>query len=445
MSIFNSLTASELGDMIGQGKIDPVELTEYFLSQIELSPVGKKIYSTVTSRLAIEQAKASKLRANTGRRLSSLDGVPISWKDLFDIAGYPCEAGSELLAGRVANKNSEVYGFAEAHGLICLGKTHMSELAFSGLGLNPVRETPPCVNYPKSVPGGSSSGAATSVAFGLAAAGIGSDTGGSVRIPAAWNDLVGFKTTADRLSRNGVVPLCSRFDTVGPLVKSVEDASRLFGIMEGREILLPAPISMKGLTFGILKNVAMDNVMDLPKKAFNNSIDKFKKAGAIVSEISVPSVDEAMDLTGFLYSPEAYATWKDKIEKSPDLMFSKILERFRSGADVLAADFIFAWNKLIELRHQYSAAVQMYDAVLIPTSPIIPPEVDRLMTDGEFYNLQNLLALRNTRIGNLMGGCSITLPTDIPSCGLLVMGMPNQEERLLRLAQACELVLSTNY
>ena len=196
MSDFNSLTASELGDMIGQGEIDPVELTEHFLSQIETSPIGKKIYSTVTSQLALEQAKDAKKRAISGRRLSSLDGVPISWKDLFDIKGYPCEAGSELLAGRLANQNCEVYDLAEAQGLICLGKTHMSELAFSGLGLNPVRETPPCVNYPESVPGGSSSGAATSVSFGLAAAGIGSDTGGSVRIPAAWNDLIGFKTTA---------------------------------------------------------------------------------------------------------------------------------------------------------------------------------------------------------------------------------------------------------
>ena len=180
-------------------------------------------------------------RAISGRRLSALDGVPISWKDLFDIKGYPCEAGSELLAGRLANQNCEVYNLAEAQGLICLGKTHMSELAFSGLGLNPVRETPPCVNHPESVPGGSSSGAATSVSFGLAAAGIGSDTGGSVRIPAAWNDLVGFKTTAGKLSLDGVVPLCSRFDTVGPLTKSVEDAARLFGVMSGREIRLPAP------------------------------------------------------------------------------------------------------------------------------------------------------------------------------------------------------------
>ena len=444
MSDFNSLTASELGDLIGQGEIDPVELTEHFLSRIETSPIGKKIYSTVTSQLALEQAEDAKKRALSGRRLSSLDGVPISWKDLFDIKGYPCEAGSELLAGRLANQNCEVYNLAEAQGLICLGKTHMSELAFSGLGLNPVRETPPCVNYPESVPGGSSSGAATSVSFGLAAAGIGSDTGGSVRIPAAWNDLVGLQTTAGKLSLDGVVPLCSRFDTVGPLTKSVEDAARLFGIMSGREIDLPAPKGVKGLKLGILKNVAMENVVDLPKKAFESAIDKLKEAGASVSEIFVSSVDEAMDLTGLLYSPEAYATWKHKIEKTPDLMFTKILERFRSGANVLASDFICAWDKLMDLRQQYHSVVKMYDAVLIPTSPIIPPELDRLMNDGDFYNSQNLLALRNTRIGNLMGGCSITLPTDIPSCGLLIMGMPGQEERLLRLAQACELVLSRN-
>ena len=188
----------------------------------------------------------------------------------------------------------------------------------------------------------------------------------------------------------------------------------------------------------------MENVVDLPKKAFQNSIEKLKEAGANISEISVSSVDEAMNLTGLLYSPEAYATWKHKIEKSPDLMFAKILERFRSGANVLASDFINAWGKLIDLRKQYHSEVEAYDAVLIPTSPIMPPELSRLMGDGDFYNSQNLLALRNTRIGNLMGGCSITLPTDTPSCGFLIMGRPNEEERLLRLAQACELVLARN-
>ena len=444
MSDFNSLTASELGDMIGRGKVDPVELTEHFLSQIKASPIAEKIYSTITPELAKEQAVDAKRRAKLGRRLSSLDGVPISWKDLYDIKGYPCEAGSGLLAGRIASRNAEVYSFAEAHGLICLGKTHMSELAFSGLGLNPMTATPPCVSYPECVPGGSSSGAATSVSFGLAAAGIGSDTGGSVRIPAAWNNLVGFKTTIGKLSLDGVVPLCSSFDTVGPLTKSVEDAARLFGIMAGKEIELLTPRTVKGMKFAILKNVAMENLVDLTKKAFENSINRLKEAGASVSEIMVESVDEASELTSLLYSPEAYSTWKHQIEKSPDLMYEKILERFRSGVNVLASDFISAWSRLKDLRQQYHLAIQKFDAVLIPTAPILPPKISRLISDGKFYNSQNLLALRNTRISNLMGGCSITLPTDIPSCGILIMEKPNQEERLLRLAQACELALARN-
>tara|TARA_B100001115_G_C15535741_1_gene254554 strand:- start:9 stop:578 length:570 start_codon:yes stop_codon:yes gene_type:complete len=188
----------------------------------------------------------------------------------------------------------------------------------------------------------------------------------------------------------------------------------------------------------------MENLVELPKKAFKNSINKLKESGASVSEIEVKAVDEAMDLTGLLYSPEAYSTWKHKIEKSPELMFEKILERFRSGANILASDFISAWEKLKDLRQQYHLAVQQYDGVLVPTSPIMPPKISRLMSDGDFYNSQNLLALRNTRIGNLMGGCSITLPTDIPSCGILIMEKPHQEERLLRLAQACEMVLARN-
>ena len=145
-----------------------------------------------------------------------LDGVPISWKDLFDSAGVGTESGSDLLLGRVPDRDALVLRNATAMGTVCLGKTHMSELAFSGLGLNPVKETPPCVNDAEAVPGGSSSGAATSVAFGLAACGIGSDTGGSVRIPSAWNDLVGLKTTSGRVSLEGVVPLCLKFLALRP-------------------------------------------------------------------------------------------------------------------------------------------------------------------------------------------------------------------------------------
>jgi len=194
-----TMSAGDLGRGIGAGDIDPVALTETYLAAIDAHPSRDRIYARVTHDRARAEARAAQARAQAGRRLSLLDGVPISWKDLFDTAGVATEAGTALLKDRVPEADCEVLRNATMAGAVCLGKTHMSELAFSGLGLNPITETPPCVNDADAVPGGSSSGAATSVAFGLAACAIGSDTGGSVRIPSAWNDLVGLKTTADRL------------------------------------------------------------------------------------------------------------------------------------------------------------------------------------------------------------------------------------------------------
>ena len=188
-------SAADLGRGIGAGKIDPVALTEAFLGAIETHSSANRIYARTTPTRAINEALAARARAATGNRLGPLDGVPVSWKDLFDTAGTATEAGSALLQGRVPRRDARVLRHASAAGLVCLGKTHMSELAFSGLGLNPITASPPCVNDNAAVSGGSSSGAAASVAFNLAPVAVGSDTGGSVRIPSAWNDLVGLKTT----------------------------------------------------------------------------------------------------------------------------------------------------------------------------------------------------------------------------------------------------------
>ena len=182
------------GRAIGAGEVDPVNLTQAFLERIKAHELSDRIYARLTEDRAMAEAQAASVRAKAGARLSLLDGVPISWKDLFDTAGDGTEAGSKLLAGRVPDRDAVVLQNATAMGLVCLGKTHLSELAFSGLGYNPSTATPPCVNDVDAVPGGSSSGAAASVAFGLAPAAIGSDTGGwSVRIPSAWNDLVGLE------------------------------------------------------------------------------------------------------------------------------------------------------------------------------------------------------------------------------------------------------------
>jgi aspartyl-tRNA(Asn)/glutamyl-tRNA(Gln) amidotransferase subunit A len=439
---WSNMTAADLGREIGAGRINPVELTEVFLEKIAVHEVSTRIYARVTPARARGEAMAAAARAKSGQRHGLLDGVPISWKDLFDSAGTATEAGSALLRNRVPTQDAAVLQTATREGLVCLGKTHMSELAFSGLGLNPVTATSPCVNDPKAVAGGSSSGAATSVAFGLAPAAIGSDTGGSVRIPAAWNDLVGLKTTSGRLPLTGVVPLCERFDTIGPLARSVEDCGLLLAALMGRKPADLAGSSLSGSRLAVLETVALDDLRDRPAKGFDDALTRLGRAGAQISRIAAPEIIEAMQLAGILFTAEAYGIWATTIEAAPEKMFPRILERFRSGATIAAADYVAGWRRLETIRANWADLTAGFDAILLPTSPILPPDAHRLMTDNAYYVTENLLALRNTRIGNLMGGCVLTLPTAQPSCGISIMAGPGQEERLLRLGTAAERALA---
>ena len=441
MQEWQSMSAAALGRGIAAGEIDPVDLATYFLDAIEGHALGPRIYARLTRERAMAEAEAASARAKAGQRLSPLDGVPISWKDLFDTAGDGTEAGSKLLQGRVPGRDAVVLENATALGLVCLGKTHMSELAFSGLGYNPSTATPPNVNNANAVPGGSSSGAAASVAFGLAPAAIGSDTGGSVRVPAAWNDLVGLKTTHGRLSLEGVVPLCLRFDTIGPLCRMVEDAALLLGAMEGK----PGPdlvgADLRGVRFGVLQTVAMEGLRPEPAAAFADAVARLKEAGATIEDFEVREVADALEFGGKLYTAEAYGLWRDVIESAPEKMFAEILARFRLGKDVSGPDYVALWARLEGCRAAYDLAAAQYDAVLVPTAANIPPDLGRLNNDSEYYVTENLLTLRNTRIGNLMGLCGLTVPTGAPGCGIQLMGAPGLDGRILRLGAAAERAL----
>ncbi|HDR29055.1 amidase [Rhodovulum sp.] len=439
---WRGMSAGDLGRGIGAGRIDPVDLTDACLEAIAAHPGAGRIYARLTEDRARAEALAARDRARTGHRLGPLDGVPISWKDLFDTAGVATEAGSALLAGRVPGRDAEVLANASAAGLVCLGKTHMTELAFSGLGLNPVTATPPNVHDAGAAPGGSSSGAAASVAFGLAAAGIGSDTGGSVRVPAVWNDLVGLKTGAGRLPLAGVVPLCPRFDTVGPLTRNVEDAALLLAALEGGK-----PADLRGATLAgarlmVLETVAFDDIREAPATGFEQAVDRLARAGATITRAKVPEIAEALALSGVLFVTEAYATWRETMEAAPERMYPAILERFRVGREYSGAEYVAAWQTLDRLRAAFAAASAGFDAVLVPTCPILPPKVAALMADPELFVAENLMTLRNTQIGNLMGLAVLTLPTGVPSTGLSLMGPPMSEERLLRLGAAAEAALA---
>ncbi len=440
MDIDLTKTAAQHGRDIKQGITDPRVLTEVCLEAFDSHPQAERIYARLMPERARAEAESAAKRARAGTLRGPLDGVPVSWKDLFDTAGTPTEAGSKLLSGRTPDADASVVATASARGLVSLGKTHMSELAFSGLGLNPVMETPPNIHDAALLPGGSSSGAAASVAHGLAPLAIGSDTAGSVRIPAAWNDLVGLKTTHGSLPGAGIVPLCAKFDTAGPIARSVEDAALGFEALGGPATDL-ATAELTGTRFLVLEGTVSSELHPAVAAGFASAVERMGAAGAVFDRKTLGEVEDVLEHAA-LFAPEAYATWRATIEANPNLMFPQILERFRGGAKMSALDYVQGWQHVECLRQAYQAVTAAYDAVILPTCPILPPNAEQMLSDEEAYKTANLLTLRNTRVANLLGLCSLTLPTGVPSAGALLQAGPFKEARLLRLGAAVERALA---
>ena len=436
------MSAAELGRGIEAGQICPVALTEQFLDTIRGERLTPRIYARLMERQALDQAMAARARARSGLRRGPLDGVPVAWKDNFDTAGVATEAGSALLKGRVPAEDAQAVARLTGAGMPPLGKTHMTELAFSGLGLNPITASPPCVNDAEAASGGSSSGSAAAVAHGLAPVALGTDTGGSVRLPAAWNDLVGLKTTSGRLSLQGVVPLAARFDTVGPLARTVEDAALVFGLLDAS----PAPdlrgADTAGLRFLMIETVALDDLHPTVAQGFEDAVGRLARAGAHVTRAAIPAMAEAMELAGILYTSECWGIWGAVIDADPDAMFAPVRERFRAGAAHKASDYVAAWQRLDALRADWASETAGYDAVILPSAANLPPRAAHLLTDAAAFAAENLLTLRNTRIGNMAGGCCLTVPTGTPSVGLSLIAPPFDEARLLRMGAAVERTLA---
>ncbi|MDO5631186.1 MAG: amidase family protein [Paracoccus sp. (in: a-proteobacteria)] len=435
-------SATAQGRAIMAGLLDPVDLTEAYLDAARRHPYGRRIYARLTPERARSEAISAHDRAKDGLRRSLLDGVTLSWKDNIDSARTPTEAGSRLLEGRTPDADAAVLANATAAGAICLGKTHMTELAFSGLGLNPRTATPPNALDPALAPGGSSSGAAVSVALGLAAAAIGSDTGGSIRVPAAWNGLCGFKPTHGAVPDVGVVPLCRRFDVTGPIARNVEDCAELFALITASRAPDLRGAVPSGLNLLVLEGAPFDQIEQGPATAFEAAVDRLAQSGARISRAAPDIIPRMLDLSPTLFAPEAYALWRDQIEAAPELMHKPILERFRGGKAVSAPDYIAGWETLHRCRTEWAVTVAGFDAVILPTVPILPPDAERLTRDEDYFVHANLLTLRNTRIGNLLGLPAITLPTASPGCGIMAMGGAGGDLALLRTAAAMEQALA---
>jgi aspartyl-tRNA(Asn)/glutamyl-tRNA(Gln) amidotransferase subunit A len=263
-----------------------------------------------------------------------------------------------------------------------------------------------------------------------------------VRIPAAWNDLVGLKTTHGVLSLDGVVPLRPNFDTVGPICRSVEDAAMLFAALDGGPATDLAGTDLAGAHFLLLEDPVVLPTRDGPREAFEAAVARLANAGARLDRGLPGSIPAALAVWPVVAGAEAYGVWRKEIEARPDLMFALIRDRFRAGGGTLAVDYVAALRELDIQRAAWCAATAAYDAILLPTTANLPPNVDRLLAEPDHYISENLLALRNPNIANLLGLCGLTIPAGSPSCGLMAMAAPRTEARLLRLGGALERALA---
>jgi aspartyl-tRNA(Asn)/glutamyl-tRNA(Gln) amidotransferase subunit A len=439
------LSLETVGLSISNGSLDPRELTEYFLTKIDQETDQTKIFVEVFREEAKKAASAAYERARSNRRLSLYDGIPLVWKDNFDIRGKSTSAGLKSLQGRVATKDSFAYRIAAQAGFICLGKTNMTELAFSGLGINPTFGTPsnPFDHQNVRVPGGSSSGSAIAVAKGLCCAGIGTDTGGSIRTPAAWNNLVGLKTTASLISTQGVIPLSQTLDTVGFITRCVADAAVLYHIITQTKKVSLSEVNYKRFKLLVCTNIVWDNIDPEILNVLDKVIEKIESKNEIIDRGDIVEFERVLELVntkGNIVNYEGSRNWSEFLGNNPNSISQEILDRFEIGAKI--KDVQVVYQELESLKKQYLDRVDGYDAILMPTVASLPPILSELEQDSKKYVAENLMSLRNTRLANLLGLCAISLPVGFTSVGLpvslMLVSSPFSEVKLLHLASRIE-------
>ena len=435
-------TIQQLAQDLATGRTTSRRLAEQALARIE-DPKGEgaRAFVKVYKAQALAAADASDALRKAGIVPSPLAGLPVSIKNLCNVAGETTLAGSKALDDAPpANDDAPVVARLRAAGAVIVGSTNMSEFAFSGVGYNPHYGTPGNPADRARVPGGSSSGAAVSVADGMAVAALGTDTGGSVRIPAAVCGLVGFKPTARRVPIDGVVPLATSLDSIGPLAHSVECCAIVDAVFAGEPVRVPEPVPLAGLRFAVPMHFVMNDLDPGVIKAFERALRALAAIGVKVEHIDLPQLDElpAINAKGGFAAAEAYAWHKDLLARRGNVYDPLVASRIRRGADMSAADYIELLDKRIDLQRRVSAITANYDAVAMPTCAIPAPTLEEVST-AEGFTKKNLLLLRNTSVGNFLDCCGISLPCHTPGelpVGFMLMGEPMTDKRLLAMARS---------
>jgi aspartyl-tRNA(Asn)/glutamyl-tRNA(Gln) amidotransferase subunit A len=451
-------TISELGAQIRAGALSPVALAEACLARIAALDKRLHAFIALTEARALAEARAAEILLRGGHDLGPLHGIPYAVKDLYDVTGAATTAGTRLLAGNVAGQDCTAVRRLAGAGMVLLGKTHTVQFAFGGVGINHDHGTPhnPWSRTPLA-PGGSSSGSGVAVGAGVVPTALGSDTGGSVRIPAALCGTVGLKTTVGRISRHGVYPLSWTLDTVGPLARSVQDAALVYQALQGPDpadattldvptddVLAGLRGGVKGLRLAFAETLFFDEVDPEIVAGVREAGRVLRGLGASVDSIAVPEVAEAMaeQRRAAMVAAEALAVNGRLIDEQFDALDPAVAHRMRTGRGLSATDYVVVLRQWAALRDRLKWTLADIDALLVPATMIPARPLASIDASPETYTDANLRYLRNTAVGNILALCAVVLPCgftrDGLPIGLMVYAKPFDEALALRVAQAYE-------
>ena len=445
----NTPTLASLADDLENGRTSARKLVDECLARIaDSSGEGARTFLHVDAEAAIEAAEAMDRLRKAHAAPSPFAGIPVSIKDLFDIKGQVTRAGSRALEDSApAEADAPVVARLRRAGFIVIGRTNMTEFAYSGIGINPHYGTPKSAwrRDVGHVPGGSSSGAAVSVVDRMAHGALGTDTGGSCRIPAAYNGIVGFKPTQRRVPLDGGVPLSFTLDSFGPLARTVGCCAVLDAVLANEAIIPLQPRPIKGMRLAVPTTVALDELDDEVARTFERALETLSRQGALIERIAVPEFLDVgmMNTKGGFAAAESFAWHRYLIVSHGDVYDPRVSLRILRGESISAADYIDLLEARKSLIARATVRLAPYDALVLPTTANTPPRIADLADDKAFTKA-NLLSLRNCTLINMIDGCAISLPChregEVP-VGLMVAASGGSDRRVFELAAAMEDVI----
>jgi aspartyl-tRNA(Asn)/glutamyl-tRNA(Gln) amidotransferase subunit A len=445
-------TVAELAASLNEGRATAESLASSCLERIaDPAGEGRRAFIASSAAKTLDLARVSDIMRRHGAAPSPLAGVPVSIKDLFDVAGEVTSAASSILADAPrAKRDAPVIARLRAAGAVFTGRTNMTEFAYSGLGINPHYGTPanPWDRATGRIPGGSTSGGAVSVTDGMAALAIGSDTGGSCRIPAALCGLVGFKPTASRIPREGVFPLSRSFDSIGALGRSVACVALADAIMAGTDHVEPAACAPSRLRLALVQGYVLEDMDSTVAAAFERALKVLRDTGARIEEVAFAEIDAlpALAIHGGIVGAEALAVHRPMIARRGTEYDRRVRSRIEMALSLSAADYADILWRRAELIARFAASAAPFDALILPTVPVIPPPLSAFGLDEHYVRL-NRLMLRNTSCFNMLDGCAITLPyhmRDAAPAGMMLASSHGRDAGLLRTAATVEAALAAS-